>query len=125
MKAHQTQAVVDRDLVIATDLHGNGQADLFANQGTVAHGPLAPDDDSEPRIRLPAETPAENPADTGIVGMVFPAAPLKLGPHLRVIRHAEDQCLECGRQTGKVKGEYNFSYLKRQDCRKLNKKKVK
>eukprot|EP00971_Amphidinium_carterae_P216706 4302080-Amphidinium_carterae.1 len=25
----------------------------------------------------------------------------------------------------KVKGEYNFSYLKRQDCRKLKKEKVK
>eukprot|EP00971_Amphidinium_carterae_P016736 330265-Amphidinium_carterae.1 len=31
-------------------------------------------------------------------------------------------CLDCGRQTGKVKGNYNFSYLKRLDCHKLKKK---
>eukprot|EP00971_Amphidinium_carterae_P178501 3541278-Amphidinium_carterae.1 len=37
-----------------------------------------------------------------------------------VARHAAFlQHLECGRQTGKVKGEYPFSYLKGQDCRKL------
>eukprot|EP00971_Amphidinium_carterae_P001505 30139-Amphidinium_carterae.1 len=34
-------------------------------------------------------------------------------------------CLDCCRQTGKVKGEYNFSYLKRQDCHKLKKNKKK
>eukprot|EP00971_Amphidinium_carterae_P151802 3008835-Amphidinium_carterae.1 len=47
--------------------------------------------------------------------MVFPEAPVQLGQHLRVVRHAAFlQCLDCGRQTGNVKG-----------CRKLKKKKVK
>eukprot|EP00971_Amphidinium_carterae_P070600 1396169-Amphidinium_carterae.1 len=40
--------------------------------------------DSEPRVRLPAEAPAEDPADSGIVGVVFLEAPCKLGRHLRV-----------------------------------------
>eukprot|EP00971_Amphidinium_carterae_P223017 4425390-Amphidinium_carterae.1 len=35
------------------------------------------------------------------------------------------QCLDRGRQTGQVKGEYHFSHLKRQDCRKLMKKRDK
>eukprot|EP00971_Amphidinium_carterae_P070933 1402722-Amphidinium_carterae.4 len=39
---------------------------------------------SKPRVRLPAEAAAEDPADIGMVGMVFPQAPFKLGPHLRV-----------------------------------------
>eukprot|EP00971_Amphidinium_carterae_P010409 205501-Amphidinium_carterae.1 len=39
-----------------------------------------------------------------------------------VIRHDTYlHCLDRGRQTGTVKGEYNFSYLKRQACRKLKK----
>eukprot|EP00971_Amphidinium_carterae_P136541 2705404-Amphidinium_carterae.1 len=47
-------------------------------------------------------------------------------PHQRVVRHAAYlHCLDCGRRAGKAKGEYNFSYLKRQDCRKLQKTKVK
>eukprot|EP00971_Amphidinium_carterae_P020590 405733-Amphidinium_carterae.1 len=34
---------------------------------------------------------------------------LFIGPHQRLVRHEADlQCLDCGRQTGKVKGEYNF-----------------
>eukprot|EP00971_Amphidinium_carterae_P230339 4571272-Amphidinium_carterae.1 len=58
--------------------------------------------------------------------MVFPEAPFQLGPHQRVVRHAIFlRCLNCGRQAGKVKGEYNFFYLKRQDCRQLKRKKVK
>eukprot|EP00971_Amphidinium_carterae_P253279 5028426-Amphidinium_carterae.1 len=86
MSAHQTHAAVDHGRVTAADLHGNGQADLLANQGTEAHGRLAPDatwiswadfanklyhfwtfvgqqlrvkPDSEPRVRLPPEVPAE------------------------------------------------------------------
>eukprot|EP00971_Amphidinium_carterae_P188075 3733067-Amphidinium_carterae.1 len=118
--------------VTAANLHGNGQADLVANLGTDACGPLAPDaswtswadfankvydfwrivgrqlrarPDSEPRVRLLAEAPAEDPADTGIVGIVFPEVPFKIGLHLRVVRHAAYlHCLECGGQTGTVKG---------------------
>eukprot|EP00971_Amphidinium_carterae_P259269 5144569-Amphidinium_carterae.1 len=107
MKAHQTQNAVDNGTVTAAHIHGNGQADLVANQ-------LAPDanwvrwadfaykrPDSEPRVGLPAEVPAENPADSGIVGMVFPEAPFQLGPHSRVARHAAFlQCLKCGREKG-------------------------
>eukprot|EP00971_Amphidinium_carterae_P085888 1699146-Amphidinium_carterae.1 len=33
--------------------------------------------------------------------------------------------LDCTRQTGKVRGEYNFAYLTRQDCRRLKKRKQK
>eukprot|EP00971_Amphidinium_carterae_P295165 5861355-Amphidinium_carterae.1 len=43
MKAHQTQAAVEHGTVTAADLHGNGQADRLANQGTETHGPLGPD----------------------------------------------------------------------------------
>eukprot|EP00971_Amphidinium_carterae_P119181 2360941-Amphidinium_carterae.1 len=58
--------------------------------------------------------------------MVFLEAPLQLGQHLHVVRHAAFlQCLDCLRQTGKVKGEYNFAYMTDQDYRKLKKKKVK
>eukprot|EP00971_Amphidinium_carterae_P023273 459232-Amphidinium_carterae.1 len=47
--------------------------------------------------------------------MVFPEAPFQLTQHLRVVRHADFlQCLDCTRQTGKVKGKYNFAYLTRQ-----------
>eukprot|EP00971_Amphidinium_carterae_P022544 444625-Amphidinium_carterae.1 len=57
--------------------------------------------------------------DAGIIGMVFPVAPSIFGPHQLVVRHAVYlRCLDCGQQTGKVKGEYNFSY----PCRKLKKK---
>eukprot|EP00971_Amphidinium_carterae_P293738 5831743-Amphidinium_carterae.2 len=34
MKAHQKQETVDRGMVTADDLHGGGQADVLANQGT-------------------------------------------------------------------------------------------
>eukprot|EP00971_Amphidinium_carterae_P192825 3826453-Amphidinium_carterae.2 len=43
MKAHQQQTTVDRGMVTADDLHGNGQADVLANQGIAVHGPLEPD----------------------------------------------------------------------------------
>eukprot|EP00971_Amphidinium_carterae_P238656 4737579-Amphidinium_carterae.1 len=32
------------------------------------------------------------------------------------------RCLDCHRQTGKVKGKFNFSYLRRQECRPLKKR---
>eukprot|EP00971_Amphidinium_carterae_P306070 6082636-Amphidinium_carterae.1 len=41
---------------------------------------------SEPHVPLrTTEVPAEDPADTGIIGMVFP---FQTGPHLRVVRYA-------------------------------------
>eukprot|EP00971_Amphidinium_carterae_P121480 2405802-Amphidinium_carterae.1 len=43
MKAHLQQTGVDPSRVTADDLHGNGQADVFANQGTATHGTLEPD----------------------------------------------------------------------------------
>eukprot|EP00971_Amphidinium_carterae_P114653 2271596-Amphidinium_carterae.2 len=39
--------------------------------------------ETEPRVRLPAKAPAEDTADTGLVGMVFPEAAFQLGPVLR------------------------------------------
>eukprot|EP00971_Amphidinium_carterae_P139967 2773403-Amphidinium_carterae.1 len=58
--------------------------------------------------------------------MVYPEAPFRLGPHLRVVRHEDFlQCLDCTRITGKVRGEYNFAYMSRQTCRKLKKRKQK
>eukprot|EP00971_Amphidinium_carterae_P195256 3874542-Amphidinium_carterae.1 len=58
--------------------------------------------------------------------MVYPEAPFQLGLHLRVVRHADFlQCLDCTRQTGKVRGNYDFAYLTRQSCRKLKKRKKK
>eukprot|EP00971_Amphidinium_carterae_P145447 2882392-Amphidinium_carterae.1 len=44
--------------------------------------------EDEPRVRLPAEPVEEKTA---------------LPP--------KGMCLDCGRQTGKVKGEYNFAYI--------------
>eukprot|EP00971_Amphidinium_carterae_P276004 5476842-Amphidinium_carterae.1 len=35
---------VDLGRITTDDLHGNGQADVLANQGIAAHGPLEPDD---------------------------------------------------------------------------------
>eukprot|EP00971_Amphidinium_carterae_P054228 1068159-Amphidinium_carterae.1 len=43
MKAHLKQKDVDSGSSTADDLHGNGQANVLANQGTPAHGPLEPD----------------------------------------------------------------------------------
>eukprot|EP00971_Amphidinium_carterae_P329168 6461467-Amphidinium_carterae.1 len=128
MKAHPKQTDVDNGRVTAEDLHGNGQADILANEGTAAHGPLEPDatwlrwadfankvfhfwrlvgpklrerPDEEPRIRLPRE-PVLEPPEVPLHGMVFPEAPFQLGQHLRVVRHADFlQCLDCTRQTGK------------------------
>eukprot|EP00971_Amphidinium_carterae_P274226 5442339-Amphidinium_carterae.1 len=137
MEAHQKQDTVDRGVVTAEDHHGNGQADVLANQGTAAHGPLDPDAtwtrwaDFADKVyhfwrlvgrkfvsdlKLSLATPAEDASDTGIVGMAFLEAPFQLEVRQKVVRHAAFlYCLDCGRQTGKVKGEYNFSYIKRQD----------
>eukprot|EP00971_Amphidinium_carterae_P111580 2209826-Amphidinium_carterae.1 len=43
IKAHLTQADVYLGKITADDLHGNGQADILANAGTAAHGPLEPE----------------------------------------------------------------------------------
>eukprot|EP00971_Amphidinium_carterae_P083136 1644934-Amphidinium_carterae.1 len=49
-----------------------------------------------------------------------------IGAHQRVVKHETFlQCLDCNRQTGKVKGKYNFAYLRTQDCRQLKIKRVK
>eukprot|EP00971_Amphidinium_carterae_P318865 6338410-Amphidinium_carterae.1 len=73
----------------------------------------------KPRVSVPAETLVEE-TDIGIVGMVFPEASFQLGPHQRVVRHAAFlQCLDCGRQTRKVKVENICAYRKRQDCNQL------
>eukprot|EP00971_Amphidinium_carterae_P243206 4829841-Amphidinium_carterae.1 len=78
-------AAVDR-------IHGNGQADELANQGTAAHGPLDPDDTwtswadweqglpllevsgSATRVSFPAEALAADPADPGNIGNGFPGS---------------------------------------------------
>eukprot|EP00971_Amphidinium_carterae_P334809 6470296-Amphidinium_carterae.1 len=43
IKAHLTQADLDIGRITADDLHGNGQADILANAGIAAHGPLDPE----------------------------------------------------------------------------------
>eukprot|EP00971_Amphidinium_carterae_P075942 1500450-Amphidinium_carterae.1 len=64
--------------------------------------------------------------DVRIKGDVFPEAPFRIGPHMHVVRHETFiQCRDCGRQTGKVRGDYNFAYRNRQNCRQLKKKTVK
>eukprot|EP00971_Amphidinium_carterae_P145869 2891083-Amphidinium_carterae.1 len=99
--------------VTAVDLFRTGQADHLANLGTAEHTHLEPD------VRLPPEVPEET-LEVGIIGMVYREAPFLIGPHQRVLRHKTYfECPDCGRQTGKVKGEHNFSYLKRQECPKL------
>eukprot|EP00971_Amphidinium_carterae_P197893 3927379-Amphidinium_carterae.3 len=45
IKAHLKQADVDFGRITADDLHGNGQADILANEGTAAHGDLDPEGD--------------------------------------------------------------------------------
>eukprot|EP00971_Amphidinium_carterae_P267236 5301162-Amphidinium_carterae.2 len=121
---------------------------VLANEGFAEHGPLEPEETwvrwtdfankvfhfwrlvgprlrDEPRIRLPREPVVEEP-ENPLRGMVFPEAPFQLGQHLRVVRHADFlQCLDCNRQTGKVKRKYNFAYLTRQSCRTLKKRKKK
>eukprot|EP00971_Amphidinium_carterae_P300434 5969343-Amphidinium_carterae.2 len=44
IKARLKQSDVDISRITADDLHGNGQADILANEGTAAHGPLEPED---------------------------------------------------------------------------------
>eukprot|EP00971_Amphidinium_carterae_P187621 3723867-Amphidinium_carterae.1 len=135
---------VELGRITAEDLHGNGQADILANAGTAAHGQLEPEEswlqwasfankvfhfwrlvgpqlrerpETEPRVRLPKQ-PADEELEVPIRGMVYPEAPFRLGPHLRVVRREDFlQCLNCTRITGKVRGEYNFAYMSRQACR--------
>eukprot|EP00971_Amphidinium_carterae_P158345 3139011-Amphidinium_carterae.1 len=53
---------------------------------------------------------------------MFPRAPCEVGPHKRVVEYDEFvRCLDCCRQTGKVRGKFNYSYLKRQECWQLSK----
>eukprot|EP00971_Amphidinium_carterae_P044488 874893-Amphidinium_carterae.3 len=113
MKAHLQQTDVDSGRVTADDCHGNGQADVLANQGTAQHGLLDPDvtwhhwadfvnkvhhfwrlvgpqlrerPDDEPRTRLPAEPAVEAPAVSG-TEQDLSEAPFQVGTHPRVVRH--------------------------------------
>eukprot|EP00971_Amphidinium_carterae_P005172 103335-Amphidinium_carterae.1 len=43
IQAHFKQSDVDIGRITADDLHGNGQADILANEGTAAHGDLEPE----------------------------------------------------------------------------------
>eukprot|EP00971_Amphidinium_carterae_P225273 4468298-Amphidinium_carterae.1 len=53
---------------------------------------------------------------------MLPKAPHEVVPHKRVVEYNDfAHCLVCFRQTGKVKGRFNYSYLKRQECRPLRK----
>eukprot|EP00971_Amphidinium_carterae_P145354 2880212-Amphidinium_carterae.1 len=43
--------------------------------------------------------------------------------HRRVVTYNTFvRCLDCHRQTGKVKGKFNFAYLRGQECRQLKKR---
>eukprot|EP00971_Amphidinium_carterae_P177314 3516339-Amphidinium_carterae.1 len=45
-------------------------------------------------------------------------APQVVGPHHRVVTYNTfARCLDCHRQTGLVKGKFNFTYLRGQACR--------
>eukprot|EP00971_Amphidinium_carterae_P316555 6292638-Amphidinium_carterae.1 len=76
-----------------------------------------------PRVKLPP--PVEEEVD--VIGLVGPVehntqAPHVEGPHRRVVNYNTfARRLDCHRQTGKVKGKFNFSYLKGQECRPLKK----
>eukprot|EP00971_Amphidinium_carterae_P000814 16065-Amphidinium_carterae.1 len=44
-------------------------------------------------------------------------APHVEGPHRRVVTYNTfARCLDCHTQTGKVKGKFNFRYLRGQEC---------
>eukprot|EP00971_Amphidinium_carterae_P216681 4301513-Amphidinium_carterae.1 len=67
-----------------------------------------------PRVHLPV------PADEAVVvsplagpGEPQPQAPRIEGPHRRVVTFTTfARCLDCHRQTGKVRGKFNFPYLR-------------
>eukprot|EP00971_Amphidinium_carterae_P140629 2786922-Amphidinium_carterae.1 len=62
----------------------------------------------DPPLVLPAE--------------MLPKALYEDGPCKRVVEYNEFvRCLVCFRQTGKVKGKFNYSYLKRKECRPFRK----
>eukprot|EP00971_Amphidinium_carterae_P033194 653553-Amphidinium_carterae.1 len=109
MKAQLKQADVVIGRINANGFHGNGQADVLANVCNFWRlvGPqLRERPEDEPRTRLPAEpavTTPENPVSEQALS------------EARVVRHEAEaflHCVDCGRQTGKVK-------------RKLKKRKVK
>eukprot|EP00971_Amphidinium_carterae_P086489 1711548-Amphidinium_carterae.1 len=58
-------------------------ADLGGNFLALRLKPLPPFVCRYDRLLLPADAPAEDAADTGIVGMVISEAHFQLGPHLR------------------------------------------
>eukprot|EP00971_Amphidinium_carterae_P168604 3340693-Amphidinium_carterae.1 len=113
---------VDQGRVTATDLHGNGQADVIANLWTDEHllwiplrsgitGLTLRTRSSFSGNRLARSLGIARTAGRGsgyrlrLLSQVFPEA-----PHLRVVRHEVYlQCLGCTRQTGKFKGECNAS----------------
>eukprot|EP00971_Amphidinium_carterae_P103883 2056967-Amphidinium_carterae.2 len=59
--------------------------------------------------------------------MIGPREPLPQAPHVEGLRRhvvtfsTFARCLDCHQQTRKVRGKFNFPYLRRQDCRPLNK----
>eukprot|EP00971_Amphidinium_carterae_P294440 5846082-Amphidinium_carterae.1 len=54
----------------------------------------------------------------GAPGEPLPQAPHVEGPHRRVVTfNTFARCLDCHRQTDKVRGKFNFPYLRRQECR--------
>eukprot|EP00971_Amphidinium_carterae_P003985 79341-Amphidinium_carterae.1 len=65
-----------------------------------------------PRARLPAPVveeaaPQVSPAEP------LPQAPREVGPYRRVVVYdVFARCLDCHRQTGRVRGKFNFAYLK-------------
>eukprot|EP00971_Amphidinium_carterae_P208489 4136699-Amphidinium_carterae.1 len=85
MKAHQTHTAVDNGMLTAANLHGNGQVDELANQGTAAHGPL----------ELDATWICWSDFANTILAWLEWCTLKQLGPHLRVVRHSAFlQCLE-------------------------------
>eukprot|EP00971_Amphidinium_carterae_P199119 3951691-Amphidinium_carterae.1 len=74
-----------------------------------------------PRARLPAPTAVEVPPLAG-PGEPLPQAPHVEGPHRRVVTfNTFARCFDCHRQTGKVRGKFNFPYLRRPECRPFKK----
>eukprot|EP00971_Amphidinium_carterae_P032838 646396-Amphidinium_carterae.2 len=61
---------------------------------------------------LPLELPAE----------VLPKLAFEVGPHKRVVEYNYFACcLVCFRQMGRLTKSFNYSYLRRQECRPLKK----
>eukprot|EP00971_Amphidinium_carterae_P188836 3748588-Amphidinium_carterae.2 len=77
-----------------------------------------------PRVRLPALAEEEVVAPLLAVPEEHNAqAPHVEGPHKRVVTYNTfARCLDCHRQTRKVKGKFNFACLRGQECRQLKKR---